>query len=142
MHTQNEAKVDRINRFGITADLPLFNQEKDVPPFQRPAWLFNGNDIKAEIYHKMKNEFAENALTYLNAVLNLGGKATDHQVKEFLDDPERWPLHIVSARRNDLTKEPFYIITSYPGQTVKGPKGKNNVIWFVNYKNLFNLLLD
>lgn len=153
----NIAKEEMIQRLGITAGLPLFNQEPDnkssLPPACRqarlgkglrdglPNWLWSGSGIKAEIYNKLKDKFAEDSLEYLNALINLGGRATDHEVKEYFNDNDKWPLHIVSARRNYFTKAPFYIITSFPGQEKQGPKGRPNTIWFINYKNLFTLTL-
>lgn len=138
----NAEKEERINRFGPTVDLPLFNQENELPPVQHPGWLWSGNGIKAEIYNRMKDTFADNAFEYLQALINLGGRATDHEVKEYLNNPERWPLHIVSARRNDLMKAPFFVVTSYPNQKRMGPNRMPNTIWFINYKNLFNLTLE
>jgi hypothetical protein len=136
----NIAKEEMIQRLGITAGLPLFNQEKEIPKIQHPDWLWSGNGIKAEIYNKLKNKFAEDALEYLNALINLGGKATDHEVMDFLNDRDQWPLHTVSARRNYLLDAPFYIVQSFPGQEVMGPKGRPRTIWSINYKNLFTLL--
>lgn len=142
MFEKNAFKEERINRFGITADLPLFNQEKELPAIQHPDWLWSGNGIKAEIYTKFQQRFAEEAFEYLNALITLGGKATDNEIKDYFNDNEKWPLHIVSARRNYFTKAPFYIVTSYPNSSVMGPKGRPNTIWFINYKNLFQLTLE
>ena len=140
-YKRNIVKEERINRYGQTVDLPLFNQEREVPKIQYPNWIWDGTSVKAEVYNKMKEKFAEDSLEYLNAVISLGGQATDHEVKEFFGDDDKWPLHIVSARRNYFLYEPFYIITSYPKQDKIGPKGKSNTIWFVNYKNLLTLLM-
>ena len=137
----NIAKEEMIQRCGITAGLPLFNQEKEIPKIQHPDWLWDGNGIKAEIYNKLQNQFAEHSFEYLNALIILGGKATDHEVKEYFSDNEKWPLHIVSARRNYFTKAPFYLIQSFPGQEKLGPQGRPNTIWFINYKNLLTLTL-
>ncbi|MBX3008645.1 MAG: hypothetical protein KF816_11550 [Melioribacteraceae bacterium] len=141
MFKQNAHKKELISKFGITHDLPLFNQEKEVPKIQHPDWLFNGNDIKAEIYHKMREKFADDAFVYLNALITLGGRATDHQIKDYLNDESNWPLHIVSARRNYFTNAPFYLVQSFPGQTIIGPKNRPNIIWFLNYKNLLKLTI-
>ncbi|MBI1936690.1 MAG: hypothetical protein HYS25_01055 [Ignavibacteriales bacterium] len=142
MYHINEHKEERIRRLGITADLPLWNQEPSFPKVQQPDWLWSGTGIKAELYNKLKDKFAEDSFEYLNALIILGGKATDHEVKEHFNDNEKWALHIVSARRNYFTKEPFYLVTSYPGQEVIGPKGRQNTIWFLNYKNLFKLIME
>ena len=139
---ENAIKRDRIDRFGITVDLPLFNQPQEVPAIQHPSWLWAGTGIKADIYNKLKDKFADDSFQYLQALINLGGQATDNQVKEYFNDSETWPLHIVSARRNYFTKAPFYLVTSYPGKVVMGPKGRPNTIWFINYKNLYQLTLE
>ena len=135
MYKYNEHKAERIMKFGVTVDLPLFNQSES----NHPNWLWNGTGIKADVYNKMKNKFAEDSLLYLSALIALGGNATDHEVKEYFNDPEKWPLHIVSARRNYFIKNPFYLVQSFPGKEKLGPKGKPNTIWFINYQNLFKL---
>lgn len=140
MYKRNINKEEMIQRCGITAGLPLFNQEKEIPKIQYPDWLWSGNGIKAEIYNKFKNKFAEDSLEYLRALINLGGRATDHEIKEYFGDDEKWPLHIVSARRNYFTKAPFFLVQSFPKQEMIGPRGRPNTIWFVNYKNLFTLI--
>jgi len=138
-YRHNTFKEEMINRNGITWGLPLFeNKPSDC---KIPDWIWNGNSIKAEIYSKMKEKFAEDSLEYLNAIIALGGAATDHEVKDYFNDEEKWPLHIVSARRNYFKGHPFYIITSYPGKTKPGPKGKPNTIWYVDFKQLYRLLI-
>jgi len=147
---------------GAGYGLPLFNQKDDPKKSGRatrlssskscrdlPDWICDASGIKAEIYNKMKNKFAADSLEYLNAVLNLSGSATDHEVKEYFGDDDRWPLHIVSARRNYFKNDPFYIIVTYPdknnpGKPVSkpGPQGKPNTVWYVDFKRLFTLLLD
>lgn len=145
MYKMNIDKLLRIERFGVTVDLPLFNQPEDVPKVQHPDWLWSGNSIKAETYNTLKEKFAADSFEYLNALLNLGGKATDHEVMDFFNNKDKWPLHIVSARRNYFVESPFYIVTSFPDQKVRVvlPKGKivYRTIWFVNYKNIFSLLM-
>ena len=147
-YRQNENKMDMINRFGETYGLPLFTQPHPNPsPKERgfgdniklPDWIWNGSDIKAAVYNAMKDQFAEDAFEYLKAIIKLGGRATDHDVKEYFKDVEKWPLHIVAARRNYFTGSPYYLIESFPGQNKIGPKGKPNTIWFVNFKNLYTL---
>lgn len=149
---RNIAKEEYLERCGITAGLPLFESAKDCSSpsplpkgrieegFKIPDWIWTGSGIKAEVYHKMKNKFAEDSLLYLRAIIQLGGRATDHEVKEFFNDVEKWPLHIVSARRNYFTGDPRYIITSYPNKTVIGPKGKPNTLWFVDFTQLYKLI--
>jgi len=145
MYERNLQKEEMIERLGITAGCPLFDQAEDNTVnnpgiiIQHPDWLWSGNSMKAEIYNKLKDKFAEDSFEYLNALITLGGRATDHQIKEYFNDVEKWPLHIVSARRNYFTKAPYYLIQSFPGQKFMGPKGIANTIWFINYKNLFNL---
>lgn len=137
----NIHKEEMIAQHGITWNLPLFQNMPAVQHSSVPNWVWNGTSIKAEIFHKMKEKFAEDSLEYLNAIIALGGKATDHEVKEYFNDESKWPLAIVSARRNYFKNHPFYIITSYPGKTQLGPKGKPNTIWFVDFKQLFTLLM-
>lgn len=146
---RNILKEEYIERCGVTAGLPLFESAKDCHTEQSrsmtadvrlPDWIWTGSGIKAEVYHKMKNKFAEDSLIYLRALIQLGGKATDHEVKEFFNDAEKWPLHIVSARRNYFTGDPYYAIKSYPNKTVIGPKGKPNTIWFLDFTRLYKLI--
>lgn len=153
----NIAKEEFIERCGVTAGLPLFESVKEsltkmnqnIVPIKSipepevinmPDWIWTGTGIKAEVYHKMQDKFAEDSLIYLRAIIHLGGKATDHEVKEFFNDPEKWPLHIVSARRNYFCGEPRRIIKSFPNKTVKGPMGKPNTIWFVDFSRLYQLI--
>lgn len=139
--TPNIPKEEMIAQHGITWGLPLFQEKPAAHVSKIPDWLWNGYSVKAEVYHKMKDKFAEDSLEYLNAIISLGGRATDHEVKEFFNDNEKWTLAIVSARRNYFKDHPFYIITSYPGQKKPGPKKVPNTIWFVDYTKLFNLLM-
>jgi hypothetical protein len=138
-----------IEEFGVTTGCPLFDSAKSSMPavknpgvfIKHPDWLWNGNGIKAEIYNKLKDKFAEDSFEYLNALIILGGRATDHQVKNYFNDSEKWTLAIISARRNYFREEPFYLVQGFPDQKIIGPKGVPNTIWFLNYKNLFNLTL-
>jgi len=143
VYKRNYDKAEMITLYGAGYDLPLFNQgdNKAAPAIKQPDWLWNGEGIKAEVLEKMKNKFSEDKFIYLNALIAIGGRGTDHEVKEYLDDIDRWPLHIVSARRNDLMKSPFFLVTSYPDAKKRGPKGMPNTVWFINYKNLQSLLL-
>lgn len=105
-----------------------------------PDWIWTGSEIKASVYQSMKEQFAEDSFEYLKAIIKLGGSATDHDVKEFFNDVEKWPLHIVAARRNYFTGSPYYLIESFPGRNKIGPKGKPNTIWYVNFKNLYTII--
>lgn len=153
--TANPTKEELIALHGQGYGTPLFDQigeqtavfkssgekqNKTLPATKMPDWIWTGKSVKAEVYNKMKDKFAEDSLEYLNAIIMLGGKATDHDIKEAFNDVERWPLHIVSARRNYFCGEPFNIITSYPGKTVIGPKGRPNTIWYVNFTKLYQIL--
>lgn len=129
----NLHKQEWIERVGVTAGLPLFEQ-KIEPSYKLPDWIWDGSDIKNEIYRSLKEKFAEDAVEYLRGIIFLGGSATDHEVKDILN----WPLHIVSARRNDLKK--LGLIVSYPDKNKVGPAGVLNTIWFVNFQNLRNIL--
>ncbi len=146
---RNISKEEYLERCGVTAGLPLFESAKDchtehsrsmTDNFRLPDWIWTGTGIKAEVYHKMKDKFAEDSLLYLRAIIQLGGKATDHEVKEFFNDPEKWPLHIVSARRNYFTGDPRHLIKSFPNKTVMGPLGKPNTIWYVDFTRLYQLI--
>ena len=110
------------------------------PTITIPGWLLDGKEISAQVYYSMQDKFAEDSLKYLEALISLGGCATDHEIKEYFNDIEKWPLHIVAARRNYFTKAPFDIVRTYPGQTIMGPKGKPNTLWFINFKNLYHLV--
>lgn len=122
--------------FGGSAEVEIIDSEKSIP-----LWLWSGNGIKVEIYRKMESVFAKESLEYLSALITLGGSATDHEVKSYLNDESRWPLHIVSARRNYFVKSPYYLITSYPDKKKLGPKRVLNTIWFIDFKKL-NLILE
>jgi len=146
---KNIVKSDRIKKFGQTIDLPLFNQDLSLPKpsddktpeeIKIPDWIWDGSSVKAEVYNKMKEKFAEDSLLYLRAIITLGGKATDHEVAEYFNDWQQWPLHIVSARRNYWTGSPYYVIQSFPDRTKQGPRGRPNTIWYVNFSNLYLLI--
>lgn len=125
---ENLFKKEFIEKNGITAGLPLFDS---APAVYLPDWLWNGKEIKGEIYTRMALKFAADVKEYLRGILLLGGQATDHEVKNLLG----WDLHIVSARRNDLKK--LGIICSYPGRSKMGPYGQPNTIWNVNLNQLY-----
>lgn len=152
---KNTAKEEWIERCGVAAGLPLFESAKSqaqsaeprtLSPMRHalsdsiPDWIWSGNGIKAEVYEKMQSKFALDSFDYLNAIILLGGKATDHQVKEYFNDAEQWPLHIVSARRNYFCNGDYPIISSYPGATIIGPKGKPNTVWYVNFNRLYKII--
>lgn len=141
-YKQNILKQERIDRYGITVDLPLFNQEKSVPvKYQNlPDWVFDGSDFSKKAYTKFEKHFGDQQIKYLNAVLQLGGRATDNEVGAFFNDPIKWPPGKISARRNALIA--LGIINSNPDAHIKGPYGTPNAVWSVNYKKLYMLLLD
>ncbi|HOJ19573.1 MAG TPA: hypothetical protein PLT92_13510 [Ignavibacteriaceae bacterium] len=141
-YKENTLKRERIDRFGITVDLPLFNQEKSVPVKYEnlPDWVFSGSEFSQLAYNKFEKHFADQQIEYLNAILQLGGKATDNEVQLFFNDPIKWPSSKISARRNALIG--LGIIYSTPVSQIKGPFGSPNSVWSVNYKKLYMLLLD
>ena len=161
--TANPTKEDLIALHGQGYGTPLFDQigeqtavfkssgekqNKTLPATKMPDWIWTGKSVKAEVYNKMKDKFAEDSLVYLNAIIKLGGKATDHEIKNFFDDADKWPLHIVSARRNYFMNKDFLqrygnpIIKSYPGYKKPGPKGSPNIIWCVDFTQLYSILKD
>ncbi len=138
----NILKQERIERFGVTVDLPLFNQEKSLPvKYQNlPDWVFDGSEFSQIAYNKFEKHLGDQQIKYLNAVIQLGGKATDNDVREYFNDPILWPSGKVSARRNAL--KDLGIINSNPDSHVDGPFGSPNAVWSVNFKKLYMLLLD
>ncbi len=132
----NTDKSEMIKKHGITWNLPLFDS---APALQLPDWIWSGSGVKAEVFEQLKNKFNQDAIEYLKAIVSLGGKATDHEVKEKINS-ERFPLHIVAARRNHWCGHPYYIIQSFPDQKKKGPHGVSNTIWFVNFQNLYKII--
>lgn len=150
----NIAKEEWLDRCGVTAGLPLFESVKtppqssplikgeDIGGVRIPDWIWTGSGIKAEVYNKMKDKFAEDSLLYLRAIIQLGGKATDHEVKDFFNDPDKWTVAIISARRNYFTGDPFYVIKSFPNYKKMGPKKVPNVIWCVDFTRLYSLMSE
>jgi hypothetical protein len=130
---RNPDKAERINRFGETIDLPLFSQN-NKPVYNLPSWIWNGCDIKSEVYRSIKNHMSESRLKVLQGFISLGGKATDNEVYR----KTGIAVHLVCARRNELIK--LGIIQSFPGQKKTGPDGAPNTIWFVNFKKLRELI--
>ena len=138
---RNLLKEEMIGIHGEGYGLPLFGQSSEPSKcVAMPDWIWDGNGVKAPVYYTMKEKFAEDSFEYLHALLYLGGSATDHEVKDYFGDADRWPLHIVSARRNYFCGEPLNIVKSYPDQTKMGPKGKPNTIWFVDFKQLYIII--
>lgn len=146
----NTDKERLIRKHGVTYGLPLFETSPALssspqPSPQRgegvgmPDWIWSGSGVKAEVFELLKNKFNQDAIEYLKAIVSIGGRATDHEVKEKINS-DRFPLHIVAARRNHWVGHPYYIIESFPGQKKKGPHGVANTIWFVNFKNLFKII--
>ncbi|MGK9477889.1 hypothetical protein [Melioribacter sp. OK-6-Me] len=130
---QNMRKLERIQRFGVTVDLPLFNQ-KDVPEKKKlPAWIWDGKGISRRAYDAFKSQFAQKEIEYLRAVLELGGEATDNEIVEILG----WPPGYVSARRNALKE--LGVIVSY-GKTKLGPSGVRNTVWSINFQKLYLII--
>jgi len=130
-------KLERINRFGITVDLPLFNQHDEVQAKYKtlPSWIWDGKEISRQALDIFREQFAQKEIEYLNAVLKLGGEATDNEIVEMLG----WPPGYVSARRNALKH--LGIIVSY-GKTKTGPSGVRNIVWSINFKKLYLILED
>lgn len=141
-YKHNILKQELIERNGITYGLPLFSQEKSVPVKHQnlPDWIFDGKEFSQTAYNRFEKHFNDQQIKYLNAILQLGGKATDNEVREFFNDPIAWPNGKVSARRNAL--KDLGIVNSNPDAHVKGPFGSPNAVWSVNFKKLYMLLLD
>ena len=125
-------KVDRINRFGQTADLPLFEQPNLKENKKYPNWICNGTSVKAEVWSQIKNteKIAKDCWTVLKAIINAGGSATDHEIKQITG----LELHIVSARRNTLIQIGY--VKSSPGKKKMGPHGKLNTLWEIDFEVL------
>lgn len=143
--TQNILKQERIARFGQTVDLPLFNQEKEIPAKFKdlPDWIWNGKEMSQKALAKFEKYLAEKEIEYLNAVLSLGGSATDNEVAEFKD--KKWQNGFISARRAALMKVGIIVSRKDVNDELVGkigPCGIKNTIWFVNFKKLFMLTLD
>lgn len=150
----NPLLEEQIMRRGVTVGLPLFEQPKDTADQDTrhlPHWVWDGSGIKAEIYNKLKHcrKWKQNQLEVMQAMITLGGSATDNELKEVTE----LEINIVTARRNDLVQ--LGLVTSFPDNAkpkksngepqVKkklGPHGVANTLWFVNFKNLYNRLFS
>jgi len=138
----NASKIDRINRFGQTVDLPLFNKETSPPTpllskereIRMPDWIWDGSSVKAEVYNELKEKFAEDSVIYLKKLIEVGGRATDNEIMNVFNNKDKWPLAIVSARRNYWKK--IGIIQGFQDKWKLGPHGRKNTIWYVNLKKL------
>ena len=133
---RNPKLEERIERFGQTVDLPLFDQPKRTTTAgsskNYPTWLCTGTSVKAGVWDKIKSseKLNEDAWTILNAMINLGGKLTDNEIEETTG----LRINIITGRRNDLVEAG--LVTGFPHITKRGKSGKPNKIWHVNYKNL------
>jgi len=129
---------EMIGVHGAGYGTPLFLQKDEAPVIHHslPSWIWNGHEVSQEALLKFENHLAAKEIDYLNAVLNLGGNATDNEVAEY----KNWESGFVSARRNALMK--VGIIVSYPDKFKIGPSGIKNTLWFVEFKKLFMLTLD
>ncbi len=137
---KNILMEELIQVHGAGYGTPLFNQQNEAPVKHEnlPSWVWNGKEVSQEALRKFEKHLQEKEVEYLNAVLNLGGEATDNDVYEFKD--KKWQNGFISARRNSLMK--VGIIVSY-GKKKMGPTGRvPNIIWSVNFKKLFMLTLD
>ena len=135
MYQRNPEYIDRIERFGQTAGLPLFEQQPQRKPI--PQWLWNGNGLSAEAHKRIKNSVTQNQnlLKVLEAILTLGGSATDREIQELTG----LEINIITARRNDLKKLGW--VTSYPDKKKKDPEtGANNTLWFADFNKIYNTI--
>jgi hypothetical protein len=142
----NADKIDRINRFGQTVDLPLFENppaplESPEPPLLKgdnsarmPDWIWDGSSVKAEVYDELKEKFAEDSVIYLKKLIEVGGRASDNEIMNAFNNKDKWPLAIVSARRNYWKK--IGIIQGFRDKWKLGPHGRKNTIWYVNFKKI------
>lgn len=130
--TPNLDKQERINRFGQTVDLPLFAKEvvEAKPETGLPNWIWNGSQIKAEVYDELKFNLSESRMQVVIALLKLGGSGTDVEIVEV----SQMEKSSVNARRNELVK--LGVIKSYPGKVQLGKYGKPNTIWYLCYEKL------
>jgi hypothetical protein len=146
----NTTKEEAIERNGEGFGLPLFesakeNKDKTGPGhlascIKLPDWIWTGDSLKAAVYYRMQATFAEDSLLYLQAIIKLGGRATDHEVKDFFNDPDKWPASTVSARRNYFMGNPYYIIKGYPDKLKLGPRNNKVTTWYVDFSRLYQLI--
>ncbi len=129
----NPLIVRRVEKFGETVDLPLFDGI-DARFQNIPKWIWDGSRIKAEAYNQMKEKLSESILKVLIAFINQGGKASDNDICKATNIP----VHIVSARRNDLQE--IGLIYSHGEKKKLGPYSKPNTLWSVNFKSLHDFL--
>jgi hypothetical protein len=115
----------KIEQYGQTYGLPLF---EDKPEYLPPAWIYDGNGIKAAVYENMKNRLPARRLEVLKAFIKLG-KATDQEVAHYLSIE----INMVTGRRDELQKAG--IIVSY-GETKIGKYNQPNTVYYVNFKKL------
>lgn len=131
---KNKAKERIIKKYGETAGLPLFNQiddvdENNMPIIRIPDWVYSGTGNKSKIYHELKDTWHENRIKVLDALIELGGAATDNEVKE----RSKLEVNIVTGRRYDLVQ--LGLVFAY-GKKKIGPHGAANTVWCVNFSKV------
>jgi hypothetical protein len=132
---RNPKLAERIERFGDTVDLPLFDQPKTAGSNKNyPKWLCTGTSVKADVWDKIKGSerLNDDAWTILSTMITHGGRMTDNEIEEATG----MRINIITGRRNNLIEAG--LVTGFPDITKKGKSGKPNKIWHVNFKNLYN----
>ena len=131
----NPRLEERIERFGQTVDLPLFEQAHTAGSRKDyPKWLCTGTSVKAEAWKKIKDseKLNSDAWEILEVMILHGGHLTDNEIEEYTG----MRINIITGRRNDLIEAG--LVTGFPETTKKGRSGRPNKIWHVDFKNLYN----
>lgn len=133
----NEKKKRLIKKYGITAGLPLFDSV--LPSSNLPDWIWNGTEMKAEVYEKLSEHYkVKGMMEYIETVIKLGGNATDNEVEA----SSNLRPNIITARRNNLMEHGIVRTFKNGEETLcrMGPYGVKNTIWFLNFKALQEVL--
>ncbi|MCU7494742.1 MAG: hypothetical protein HF314_12125 [Ignavibacteria bacterium] len=129
---ENQEKQERIERFGQTVDLPLFDQKSDHKHSVMPSWIFNGTDLKGEVYRAMEEKLQPNQNKVIEALLSLQ-TGSDHDIKDYLG----WEINQVTGRRKALQ---MLGIIEFAFKRKLGPYGSPNCVWKLNYQRLKEVL--
>jgi hypothetical protein len=132
----NPSKIERVNRFGQTVDLPLFDPtapasaERTRVPL--PSRIYDGSERKAKIFAAIKNKLGPARMKVFEAIFDLR-IATDVEIAKRLD----WTINRVTPRRKELQQLGLIV---HVGEKV-GEFGHPNAVWAVNARAL-RLMLE